>query len=1492
MSLKHLYCFLVILFSATSFYGQETYLDRFNSVSYSNNNGSQNFSSNWSENGDTDAGPTQHYISITGNRLQLYYLYGENIRRTVNLTGADTATLSFDWQSVSLSGTRALDVQVSSNGGAFISVGTVTGNTVGTFNQDITPYISANTVVRFAKTDSNWISSQYAYIDDFQITTTQAPINPVIDLDDVSVSENDGNLIFTVTHTGLGVTGPFTVNYQTSDGLATAGLDYTSGSGTLNFDGNSGTIRTVTIPILNDSSIESTETFTLQLISTSDPAVDINDFGTGTIVDDDSITMTNGATTTECGKVFLDPGGVGNYGNNLDVTHTLCPEPGKDFVTVDFSSFDLEAGNDYLYIYDGNSTSSTLIGQYDNNNIPTTIAASNGGGCLTFRFTSNNSGNGSGFEADIVCYKEGPRLEIDDVSIDEDGGNIVFTVTSTRAAHGRNVILFGFVNTSFTVDYTTTNGSALSGSDYTTTTGTLTFSGAIGNQRTISVPIINDGTPEFDEDFFIEFTGVNAPDAQVNFEDRGRGTINSQILSNVPLTLFKQFDGDYDYVSTGGSLRTASNNTNSCSIKATSTNQLVSDIPATGTIKAAYLYWAHSSYARDEQVTFEGQTVDASSVYQTTTFLNGNNLSFYGYVSDVTALVSGIANINTNDFDFTDLTIDTSNNYCGSGTVLGGWSLMVYYEDPTLPAVNINLYQGFDGLQNNSPGTPFTLDSFYAIAGVGAKATFLSWEGDDTLGSSGSNPERLTITNQANTTFTLSGDGGQTGNNAYNGTIFDNTTTPTNYNQSNAYGVDLDTYDISTYIAPGDSQVTATVNVGQDYVINMAVVIKVPSNLITGTVFEDVNYPGGLGRSQTTATGLGVSGAVVELFESNGTFIERKSTDINGQYTFAGMEDGSYFIKVVNSTVRSNRGGGLNCASCFPVQTYRTYGDASTITEVTTEIGGVFPSATQDAALGILSNAQTVSIASVASNGVTNINFGFNFNTIVNTNENGQGSLQQFIVNSNNLDETILDIEPNSIFDPAAGDDTSIFMIPPTDDTYSRTADTNFTNGYFNILISNGSPLSVITGDKTIIDGRTQTAYSGDTNAGVLGSGGSTVGVSNLVLPDYNRPEIQVQRNNGDVFRTASENVSIRNLSIFANDNSGVRVDAGSLSVNHNIIGLDATGITTNDLSIGIENLGGDLIVDSNYIANAGDYAILVDSGTSNIIQNNHLFNNGDSACDDAILLTGGAGIQIVQNLIEASASTAIDGEANNGNIIISENSLTTSGQDGGNCTGSPQQMAIKLAGDNSEIINNKIYSNGGAGISIIGGTSNLISQNSIYANGTDGDALGIDLNDDGVTLNDSADGDSGPNGLENFPVISGAYLAGNTLVVTGWAAPGTTVEVFFTDVNEGTATLGDNQLGLVQDYGEGQIYIGSAVEGSASDQDALATLYTDVDGNTDNTNKYRFVFPIPPGTVLGNQITTTGTRSNSTSEFSPVVEITAYTVITNSRITYRIKTN
>ena len=84
-------------------------------------------------------------------------------------------------------------------------------------------------------------------------------------------------------------------------------------------------------------------------------------------------------------------------------------------------------------------------------------------------------------------------------------------------------------------------------------------------------------------------------------------------------------------------------------------------------------------------------------------------------------------------------------------------------------------------------------------------------------------------------------------------------------------------------------------------------------------------------------------------------------------------------------------------------------------------------------------------------------------------------------------------------------------------------------------------------------------------------------------------------------------------------------------------------------------------------------------------------------------------------------------------------------------------------------------------------------------------------------------------------------------------------------------------------------MYLGTAVEGSGADADLGSSSYTDVDGNTDNTNRFHFSIAIPPMASIGNFITATATLSNSTSEFSPMSILKVQTVITNRRITYRV---
>ncbi|MBT8210260.1 MAG: right-handed parallel beta-helix repeat-containing protein [Eudoraea sp.] len=1152
-------------------------------------------------------------------------------------------------------------------------------------------------------------------------------------------------------------------------------------------------------------------------------------------------------------------------------------------LTLDFNRTN---GNESILVqlWDGSSynTVATLAGS---GSVNYNLAANEMSAASSIRFItgSGNWGSSETIFVDNVLFTAivSPAISIDDVTVDEAAGTATFTATHV----GLNAA------GPFTVNYQTADITATAGSDYTAILGgVLNFNGTVGDTEQITVSITDDAIFEASETYSIQLTGTSDPSVDISNTGTGTITDNEVVLGNTPLTLFREFDGYMDYTSTAGTLRTQPNTGNPCAITTASSNTLSAPIPAGATIEAAYLYWSHSGANMDSQVTFEGNTVDGNVAY-TTSILG---LSFYGFFSDVTSIVQGLPNPSTNVYDFSGLTIDNTGNYCSYNVVLGGWALMIFYSDTSLPASTINLYQGFDGNQNSS--STFSLSGFYAIGSAGSKTTALSWEGDQTL----ANNESLQFTTPLSGTNLLVGDGdndGITANNPFNSTHFDNTVLP-NVNNTASHGVDLDTYDVSAFILPGETSATTQVNVGQDYVIMNAVVLKVPSNLITGRVFEDVNYGGGAGRNYVAASGVGVSGATVELYDSVGTLVDTQTTDASGIYVFAGMVNGTYSVRVVNETVTSSRPGGAGCGDCLPIQTFRTDYIASTIIERPNEVGGADPTAT-DPGTGVLAGAQSVGSVTIANEGAAGLDFGFNFNTIVNTNIDGQGSLEQFIINSNELGETGLDIVANAIFDPGSGEDTSIFMIPPTGDALGRTADVNYTGSYFTITLTAGDQFSKITGDNTHIDGRTQTAYSGDTNSGTAGAGGTNVGVGAIALPNFERPEIQIYEREGDPITIEGNNFVLSNTAVYSDARSAVLVDGGTASLYSNFIGVGADGLATANLDHGIEIKDGTMLIDGNYITLNKDAGILVDGGTTTIIQDNHITTNGDSPCDDNIQIFNGSGITIQRNLIEAATGLGIDSDGISGNLTITENTITTSGQDGGTCGGDIENAGIRLHGDNSSITNNIITANGGAGIVVAGGNTsgNLISQNSIYANGTTVDALGIDIDNsngigDGVTLNENGDTDNGPNGSLNFPIITAAYMSGSNLVIKGWARPGATIEVFLTDINEGTATAGDNQLGFSTDYGEGQTYLGTVVEGSGADLDAGSSSYTDVDGNTDNTNRFHFSFAIPPMATMGDFITATATLGNSTSEFSPMSILKVQTVITNRKITYRVNQN
>jgi len=125
-----------------------------------------------------------------------------------------------------------------------------------------------------------------------------------------TVSESAGTLMLTVSRAG-GSSGAVSVSYATANGTATAGSDYTATSGTLNWPIADTVSKTITVPILNDSVPESSETFTATLTSpTGGATLGTPSTATVTITDDDgaNVSATHSAGSYRAGTTLTISG--------------------------------------------------------------------------------------------------------------------------------------------------------------------------------------------------------------------------------------------------------------------------------------------------------------------------------------------------------------------------------------------------------------------------------------------------------------------------------------------------------------------------------------------------------------------------------------------------------------------------------------------------------------------------------------------------------------------------------------------------------------------------------------------------------------------------------------------------------------------------------------------------------------------------------------------------------------------------------------------------------------------------------------------------------------------------------------------------------------------------------------------------------------------------------------------------------------------------------
>ena len=265
---------------------------------------------------------------------------------------------------------------------------------------------------------------------------------------------------------------------------------------------------------------------------------------------------------------------------------------------------------------------------------------------------------------------------------------------------------------------------------------------------------------------------------------------------------------------------------------------------------------------------------------------------------------------------------------------------------------------------------------------------------------------------------------------------------------------------------------------------------------------------------------------------------------------------------------------------------------------------------------------------------------------------------------------------------------------------------------------------------------------------------------------------------------------------------------SGSLSPSSAGAGVSFSGSASNNVVEG--NLIGTNKDGTAAVANSrrGIYAGS-DTGANNVIRGNVISGNpiGIHLAGPGVTVQGNligtnrAGASALPNSafgIEASgvgSNSVIGGTTPGAGNVISGNGATgiilssTSNQVYGNSIGTTASglslpngqdgIEVTLIGPGNNTIggesagqSNRIARNTRDGVRISGGTGNRVGVNQIYENG----GLAIDLAGDGVSGNDAGDGDAGPNGLQNYPVLTSA--SGGTVQGTLNSTTSTTFRV------------------------------------------------------------------------------------------------------------------
>ncbi len=318
---------------------------------------------------------------------------------------------------------------------------------------------------------------------------------PLISVSDAVVDETAGTMQFIVSLNAPS-TQTVSVSYNNSNVTAANGSDYQATSGTLVFTPGQ-TTQTVTVPVLDNATLENTEFLTLNLFSAVNGSI-VRQSGWGSIVDDDAASGTPVVRASD--PVVDEAAGTATFTITLD-----RPSTGTVSVNVATANGTAKAGSDF--VGQGSHTLSFLPGEVSQ----------------TFTVDLINDGSAEGREyfdlvlshpvgvtllaqphgrasigANDAAPVSAPLITVSDAVAGEGDGMLQFVVTLNAPS-----------NQVVSVSYNNSNQTAANGSDYLATSGTLVFAPGQTSQ-VVQVAVLDNTTDESSEALTLNlFSAVN-----------------------------------------------------------------------------------------------------------------------------------------------------------------------------------------------------------------------------------------------------------------------------------------------------------------------------------------------------------------------------------------------------------------------------------------------------------------------------------------------------------------------------------------------------------------------------------------------------------------------------------------------------------------------------------------------------------------------------------------------------------------------------------------------------------------------------------------------------------------------------------------------------------------------------------------------------------------------------------------------------------------------